>query len=136
MPESYHPNQYVLIPPVQLKSIKNKKVRGFYEEQNSRLDDWMEVDMVVSSLADDIVDSMNPQDPDHDGVAEDLGPLAGTGGNLEPFLPDDERERRRKSAKHVKWAINVGLHNVLSVSRLTTVRSTYSSTSFCSQQNV
>jgi hypothetical protein len=126
----------VLIPPVQLKSIKNKKVRGFYEEQNSRLDDWMEVDMVVSSLADDIVDSMNPQDPDHDGVAEDLGPLARTGGNLEPFLPDDERERRRKSAKHVKWAINVGLHVALSVSRLTSVRSTYSSTSCCSQQNV
>jgi hypothetical protein len=94
---------------LQLKSIKNKKVRGFYEEQNSRLDDWAEVDMVVSSLADDIVDSMNPQDPDHDGVAEDRGPLAGTGGSLEPFLPDDERERRAKSAKHVKWAINVGL---------------------------
>jgi hypothetical protein len=66
--------------------------------------------MVVSSLADDIVDSMNPQDPDHDGVAEDRGPLGNNGENLEPFLPEDERERRRKSAKHVKWAINVRLH--------------------------
>jgi hypothetical protein len=90
-----------------LKTIKNKKVRAFYEEQNARLDDWREVDMVVSSLADDIVDSMNPADPDHDGVAEDLGPLGTTGEDLEPFLPEDERENRRKSARNVKWAINV-----------------------------
>jgi hypothetical protein len=65
--------------------------------------------MVVSSLADDIVDSMNPADPDHDGVAEDLGPLGTTGEDLEPFLPEDERENRRKSARNVKWAINVSL---------------------------
>ncbi|KAF1837894.1 hypothetical protein BDW02DRAFT_576811 [Decorospora gaudefroyi] len=97
-----------------LKSIKNKKVRGFYREQNSRLDDWAEVDMVVSSLADDIVDSMNPRDPDHDGVAEDRGPLGNTEEELEPFLPEEERERRKKSEKHVKWAINTNvLVNIL-----------------------
>jgi len=97
-----------------LKSIKNKKVRGFYEEQNSRLDDWAEVDMVVSSLADDIVDSMNPRDTDGDGVAEDRGPLGNSGEELEPFLPEEERDRRARSAKHARWAININvLVNVL-----------------------
>ncbi|KAI8940777.1 hypothetical protein NX059_002043 [Plenodomus lindquistii] len=92
-----------------LKCIKDKKVRQFYEEQNSRIDDWLEVDMVVSSLADDIVDSMHPRDTDNDGVAEDRGPLGSSGEHLEPFLPEDEREKRRKSAKHVKWAININV---------------------------
>ncbi|EUC33541.1 hypothetical protein COCVIDRAFT_13222 [Bipolaris victoriae FI3] len=97
-----------------LKSIKNKEVRKFYEEQNERIDDWAEVDMVVTSLADDIVDSMNPRDTDHDGVAEDRGPLGLSGEDLEPFLPEDEREKRRKAAKHVKWAININvLVNIL-----------------------
>lgn len=93
----------------QLKSIKNKKVRGFYEEQNNRLDDWLEVDMIVSSLADDILDSMHPRDTDNDGVVEERGPLGNSGEALEPFLPDDEREKRAKSAKHVRWAINVSV---------------------------
>ncbi|OAL02552.1 hypothetical protein IQ06DRAFT_245103 [Phaeosphaeriaceae sp. SRC1lsM3a] len=92
-----------------LKCVPNKKLRAFYEEQNNRLDDWLEVDMVVSSLADDIVDSMHPRDTDGDGVAEDRGPLGISGETLEPFLPEDERERRRKSAKHVKWAININV---------------------------
>jgi cation diffusion facilitator family transporter len=97
-----------------LKTIKNKKVRNFYEEQNERIDDWAEVDMVVSSLADDIVDSMNPRDTDGDGVAEDRGPLGISGGDLEPFLPEEERNRRAKSAKHARWAINVNvLVNIL-----------------------
>jgi hypothetical protein len=102
----------------QLKCIKNKKVRGFYEEQNRRLDAWLEVDMIVSSLADDIVDSMHPRDTDGDGVAEERGPLGSSGENLEPFLPEDEREKRRKSEKHVKWAINVGLIEALAYSTL------------------
>ncbi|KAG9195917.1 hypothetical protein G6011_01038 [Alternaria panax] len=97
-----------------LKTIKNKKVRNFYEEQNERIDDWAEVDMVVSSLADDIVDSMNPRDTDGDGVAEDRGPLGSSGEDLEPFLPEEERDRRAKSAKHARWAININvLVNVL-----------------------
>lgn len=63
--------------------------------------------MVVSSLADDIVDSMHPIDTDGDGVAEDRGPLGISGGDLEPFLPEEEREKRRQGAKRAKWAINV-----------------------------
>jgi hypothetical protein len=69
--------------------------------------------MVVSSLADDIVDSMHPLDTDGNGVAEDRGPLGTSGENLEPFLPEDERERRRTSAKHVRWAINVCSSNLV-----------------------
>jgi hypothetical protein len=96
----------------QLKCIPNKELRAFYEEQNRRLDDWLEVDMVVSSLADDIVDSMHPRDTDGDGVAEERGPLGSSGEDLEPFLPEEEREKRRTSAKHVRWAINVSLDNI------------------------
>ncbi|KAF1972236.1 hypothetical protein BU23DRAFT_164488 [Bimuria novae-zelandiae CBS 107.79] len=87
----------------------NKKVRHFYEEQNRRLDDWLEVDSIVSTLADDVLDSMNPRDNDHDGVAEDRGPLGVSEERVECFLPDDERERRRKSARNVKWAININV---------------------------
>ena len=91
----------------ELKGIKNKKVRGFYERQNDRLNDWLEVDAVVSSMADGILDSMNPQDVDGDGIAEDGGALKNTGGEIDPLLPDDERERRRTGEKRAKWAINV-----------------------------
>ena len=44
----------------QIKSIKNKKVRKYYELQNERLNDWVEVDALVLAMADDIIDSMNP----------------------------------------------------------------------------
>ncbi|KAF2728937.1 hypothetical protein EJ04DRAFT_580982 [Polyplosphaeria fusca] len=93
----------------ELKRIQSKKVRRFYEEQNRRLDDWLEVDMVVMSVADDVLDSMNPQDRDHDGFAEERGPLYSTEENIEVFLPDDERERRRKAARNAKWAININV---------------------------
>jgi hypothetical protein len=76
------------------------------------LDDWLEVDMIVMSLADDVLDSMDPQDRDGDGVAEDRGPLGNSAENVECFLPDDEREKRRKSARNVRWAINVGVHRL------------------------
>lgn len=104
-----------LIPRQKLKAIHNKKIRAFYEEQNRRLDDWLEVDAVVSTLADDVLDSMAPQDLDHDGVAEDRGPLGISEENVECFLPEDEREKRRKSARHVKWAINVCRIHLLSL---------------------
>jgi cation diffusion facilitator family transporter len=94
---------------LKLKCVPNKKLRAFYEEQNRRLDDWLEVDMVVSSLADDIVDSMHPRDTDGDGVAEERGPLGSSGEDLEPFLPEEERENRRRSAKHARWAINLNV---------------------------
>jgi len=75
------------------------------------LDDWLEVDMIVMSLADDVLDSMDPQDRDGDGVVEDRGPLGNSAENVECFLPDDEREKRRKSARNVRWAINVGVYS-------------------------
>ncbi|KAL9634244.1 MAG: hypothetical protein Q9164_004209 [Protoblastenia rupestris] len=93
----------------ELKGIKNKKVRGFYERQNERLNDWLEVDAVVSSMADGILDSMNPQDVDGDGIAEDGGALKNTGGEIDPLLPDDEREKRRTGEKRAKWAININV---------------------------
>ena len=46
----------------ELKEIKNKKVRAFYEQQNERLNDWLEVDTLVMSMADEVLDSMNPRD--------------------------------------------------------------------------
>ena len=91
----------------ELNEIKNKKVRAFYEEQNERLNDWLEVDAMVMSMADDVLDSMNPQDADGDGVAEIGGALKHTKGDIDPLLPDDERERRRTGEKRAKWAINV-----------------------------
>ncbi|MCJ1303138.1 hypothetical protein MMC08_005945 [Hypocenomyce scalaris] len=44
----------------ELKAIKNKQVRAYYEAQNQKLNDWAEVDCLVWSLADDVVDSTNP----------------------------------------------------------------------------
>jgi hypothetical protein len=52
-----------------LKCIENKQVRRFYEEQNERLNDWLEVDTVVTAIADDVLESMDP-DPDRDGDHE------------------------------------------------------------------
>lgn len=63
--------------------------------------------MIVTTLADDVLDSMNPRDLDHDGVAEARGPLFSSEENVECFLPDDERERRRKADRNAKWAISV-----------------------------
>ena len=90
-----------------IQAIKRKKVRAFYEEQNERLNDWLEVDTLVASMADDVLDSMNPQDMDGDGIAERGGALKNTGGDIEPLLPEDEREQRRKGERNAKWAINV-----------------------------
>jgi hypothetical protein len=50
-----------------LKTIRDKKHRKFYEEQNEKLDDWLEVDAIVTALADDVLESFNP-DPDYDGI--------------------------------------------------------------------
>ncbi|KAL6717912.1 hypothetical protein ACLMJK_003997 [Lecanora helva] len=93
----------------ELKEIKDKKVRTFYEEQNERLNDWLEVDTLVMSMADDVLDSMNPRDADGDGVAELGGALKDTGGEIDPLLPEDEREKRRVGEKRAKWAININV---------------------------
>ena len=92
-----------------INEIKDKKIRAFYEEQNERLNDWLEVDTLVLSMADHVLDSMDPQDIDGDGIAESGGALKDTGGDIEPLLPEDEREKRRKGERNAKWAINVSL---------------------------
>jgi len=57
---------------------------------------------------------MAPRDLDNDGVAEDRGPLGLSQERVECFLPDEERERRRKSARRIQWAININvLVNIL-----------------------
>lgn len=93
----------------QLKNIKNKKVRAFYEEQNGRLDDWMEVDAIVRTVSDDVLETMDPGDHDGDGLAERHGGLHDAGENVLSLLPEDTQERRRTDEKHAKWAINVSL---------------------------
>jgi hypothetical protein len=46
----------------ELDEIKDKKIRAFYAQQNESLNDWLEVDTLVMSMANDVLDSMNPQD--------------------------------------------------------------------------
>lgn len=92
----------------ELKAIKNKKVRSFYETQNERINDWLEVDAVVMAVADDVLESMDP-DPDHDGDLERRGGLQHMEGNIAEFLPDDEKARRASAAKKAKWAININV---------------------------
>ena len=92
----------------QLKEIKNKGVREFYEAQNQRLNDWLEVDAVVVAVADDVLESMDP-DPDHDGHHERGGGIQEVAGNVGKLLPQDEQDKRAKAAKKAKWAINVNV---------------------------
>lgn len=89
-----------------LQSIKNKHVRAFYEAQNQKLNDWAEVDSLVCSLADDVVDSMDP-DANRDGVVDRDTPLLYTGNDLEAYLPWNERERRIKDSRTAQRALNV-----------------------------
>lgn len=93
----------------EIKDIEKKNIRSFYETQNERLNDWLEVDMVVMSIADDVLDSMNPQDLDGDGIPERRGALADSGERVHEMLPDDEKEKRQKAERHAKWAINVNV---------------------------
>jgi hypothetical protein len=51
----------------ELKAIGDKKIKRFYERQNDKLNDWLEVDAIVTALADDVLESFNP-DPDFDGI--------------------------------------------------------------------
>jgi Cation efflux family len=90
----------------ELKDIKNKQVRRFYETQNDRLNDWLEVDTLVMSMAEDILESMNP-DRDRDGVPEQNGALQGVGERIQELLPKEARDKGLQSEKHARWAINV-----------------------------
>ena len=92
----------------ELKEIKDKGVRKFYENQNDRLNDWLEVDAIVTAVADDVLESMDP-DPDNDGDQERGGGLQSMGGNIYDFLPDEEKERREKAEWKAKWAININV---------------------------
>lgn len=49
----------------ELKAIKKKPVRKFYEAQNQRLNDWLEVDAIVMAIADDVLESMQPDPGGH-----------------------------------------------------------------------
>ncbi|RDW92467.1 cation diffusion facilitator-like protein [Coleophoma crateriformis] len=93
----------------ELKKIKNKKVRQFYEVQNQRLDDWLEVNAIVKALSDDILESFDPRDENGDGVFEGGGGLQDTQGCVEPFLPEEEQEKRRIERRNAKWAININV---------------------------
>jgi len=86
-----------------------KRVRQFYENQNQRLDDWLEVNAIVKALADDILESFDPRDDNGDGVAEGGGGLQDTEGCVEPFLPKEEQEKRRIARRNAKWAINLNI---------------------------
>lgn len=90
----------------ELRSFKNKELRHYYEAQNAKLDDWLDVDMLVYALADDVLDSMDV-DANRDGLVDRLGPLQGTGEDLESFLPEKERVKRQKDNRRERLAINV-----------------------------
>ncbi|KAH8201412.1 hypothetical protein TruAng_004412 [Truncatella angustata] len=92
----------------ELQAIKKRKVRAFYERQNEKLNDWLEVDAVVMAVADDVLESMDP-DPDHDGDLERRGALQHMHGNIAEFLPEEEKQDRAKAAKKAKWAININV---------------------------
>ena len=93
---------------MKLKEIKNKKVKAFYEDQNARLNDWAEVDALVRHLADDILDSFNP-DADHDGRREREGGILLQDGNIWEFLPEEVKNQRQNSEKNARRAININV---------------------------
>nr|OQO26190.1 hypothetical protein B0A51_08302 [Rachicladosporium sp. CCFEE 5018] len=92
----------------ELKEIKDNKIRKYYEGVNDRLNDWLEVDAIVTAVADDVLESMDP-DPDHDGEDERGGGLQTMAGNIASFLPQEEQEKRRAAEKKAKWAININV---------------------------
>ncbi|KIV95070.1 hypothetical protein PV10_02769 [Exophiala mesophila] len=92
----------------ELKKIKNKNVRRFYEKQNARLNDIAEVDSIVLSMADDILESMDT-DTDHDGIRERQGLLQTQGEHVEALLPDQVQADRRRAARNARWAININV---------------------------
>jgi hypothetical protein len=57
----------------------------------------------VKALSDDILESFDPRDDNGDGIAEGGGALMDTQGCVEPFLPDEEQERRRVARRNAEW---------------------------------
>ncbi|KAK5203263.1 hypothetical protein LTR96_010923 [Exophiala xenobiotica] len=99
----------------ELKEIKKKKVREFYSDQNSKLDDWREVDTIVRAVANDVMDSMDP-DPDNDAHRERGGQLQHVQERVGELLPDELQTARRIAKRNVKRAININVvANVLLV---------------------
>jgi cation diffusion facilitator family transporter len=91
-----------------LKSIKNKKLRRYYERQNATLTDWSEVDTIVRAMADDVMESMNT-DADGDGIREREGRLQNVEEHIEDMLPEDVQTRRAKANRNARWAININV---------------------------
>ena len=83
-------------------------MRQFYEAQNDRLNDWLEVDTIVKAMADEVMDSMNP-DLDHDGHRERGAGLQNVEERIEELLPDNVQQERRRANRNVRWAININV---------------------------
>ncbi|EXJ78944.1 hypothetical protein A1O3_08444 [Capronia epimyces CBS 606.96] len=92
----------------ELKAIKNKKLRHFYQSQNATLNAWAEVDTIVLAVADEVMESMNT-DADHDGIREREGRLQHVEEHVEEMLPYKVQEERRKAARRARWAININV---------------------------
>ncbi|ETN39015.1 uncharacterized protein HMPREF1541_07057 [Cyphellophora europaea CBS 101466] len=92
----------------EISEIKSKKVRHYYKEQNGRLNDWLEVDTIVKAMAEDVMDSMNP-DADRDGVRERSGGLQNVEERVEELLPDRIQNDRAQAVRKATWAININV---------------------------
>ncbi|OQV03538.1 hypothetical protein CLAIMM_08572 isoform 2 [Cladophialophora immunda] len=92
----------------ELREMKNKELRNFYLKQNSKLDDWFEVDTIVRAMAADIMDSMDP-DPDNDAHRERSGRLQTVAERVEQLLPDDLQMMRRRATRKARRAISVNM---------------------------
>ena len=92
--------------------MNNKRVRAFYESQNQKLDDWAEVDGLVGALADDVVDSTDP-DADLDGDINTDTPLYRTNHDVEAYLPSEQHERRARNRRVAGRALNVSTCRIL-----------------------
>src|ERR1700761_4006990 len=98
----------MLISKLQIKKIKNKKLRKFYENQNASLNDWAEVDTIVLAMADEVLESMNT-DADHDGIREREGRLQHVEEHIDALLPEDVRSARARADRNARWAVNINV---------------------------
>ncbi|KIW72679.1 hypothetical protein PV04_00857 [Phialophora macrospora] len=92
----------------EIKKIKDKKIRRYYEKQNAALNDWAEVDTIVLAMADEVLESMNT-DADHDGIREREGRLQHVEEHIEALLPEDVRSERAKADRKARWAVNINV---------------------------